>query len=621
MYSSPIETNAVSKPNVRDLITAGRLQSHFQPIVSLRENRIHGHEALVRTPAGCPWPNPDTLFDAARHEGVELELEFECVRRAVLAWAQGERCGKLFINLSAYALLTALAQRNLKRTLDLFAAHGVTPSSVVVELTEHERVRDVRQLVMATAPLRRTGVGIALDDFGDGRSSLRLWAELRPTLVKLDKYFTRDLPNCGDKLQTFRALLQIAETFGTRLVAEGIETLEELHVLRDLGVEFGQGYVLGRPSPDIASSLPPQVAAVLGGADVAVFPQQRRTAHGGITAARLLQETPVLTQTSTHEEAMALFAAHPGVPALAVVDDGGNSLMLVNRQQLTADYMRPFFREIFGRRPVTMHARPAPLLVDVHAGIDELAAILTSGDQRYLNDGFVITEGGRYRGMGTGEQLVRTVTEARIEAARHANPLTFLPGNIPISDHISRLLDSGRRFVACYADLNHFKPFNDIYGYWRGDEVIRLAARVITAHADARRDFIGHVGGDDFIVLFQSDDWVQRCARMCAEFDYLAGQLYDEAARRRGGIDAEDRHGVMHFHPCTTLSMGALEVLPGRIKRPEDVASAAAAAKRGAKQRRKSLWLLDSSSEDGGVCLLRDRPETGINDEVFDIQD
>jgi diguanylate cyclase (GGDEF)-like protein len=582
---------------VRRLIVDGLLQTHFQPIVSLGDGRIHGHEALVRTPPGCPWRSPDELFEAARVEGAALDLEFECVHRAVQAWMQGEHSGKLFINLSAPALVAALPQRNLAQTLEIFTARGLALSSVIVELTEHERVSDVNQLVRAAEILRRQGVGIALDDFGDGRSSLRLWSELRPELVKLDKYFTRGLPDSGDKLQTFRALLQIAETFGSRLVAEGIESLDELHLLRDLGVEFGQGYTLGRPAPQPVVEVPVEVMAVLHARDVAVFPQPRRIGHGAITAAKLLMEAPMLTPASTHDAAMALFAAHPTLPALALIDDAGTPVMLVNRQRLTADYMRPFFREIYGRRPVALNASRAPLLVDLHADIDELAAILASGDQRYLSDGFVLTEGGRYRGMATGEQLVRAVTEARIEAARHANPLTFLPGNIPISDHIMRLLDNGRRFIACYADLNYFKPFNDVYGYWRGDEVIRLAARVISALADARRDFVGHVGGDDFVVLFQSEDWAQRCVRISAEFDYLVRKLYDADAQASGGIEAEDRYGVVRFHPCTTLSIGAVEVTPGLLRCPEDVANAAAAAKRHAKHHGRGLWLLDAADD------------------------
>src|SRR6202022_2619470 len=129
-------------------------------------------------------------------------------------------------------------------------------------------------------------------------------------------------------------------------------------------------------------------------------------------------------------------------------------------------------------------------------------------------DGFVLVDAGRYVGLGTAEQLVRSVTEMRIEAARHANPLTFPPGNIPISEHIARLLSARISFTACYCDLNNFKPYNDQYGYWRGDEMIRLAAGVISGSCDARRDFVGHVGGHDFVVLFQSADWDRRCAQI-----------------------------------------------------------------------------------------------------------
>lgn len=170
-----------------------------------------------------------------------------------------------------------------------------------------------------------------------------------------------------------------------------------------------------------------------------------------------------------------------------------------------------------------------------------------------------------------------------IEAARHANPLTFLPGNIPISEHIERLLTGGGQFVACYADLNDFKPYNDHYGYWRGDEMIRLVARTLVSHCDSRRDFIGHVGGDDFVVLFQSDDWIERCESIVAMFNEKARALFDEEALHRGGIEAEDRHGVTRFFNFTTLSIGAVPVRPGLFHQAEQVASAAATAKHKAK--------------------------------------
>ena len=256
---------------------------------------------------------------------------------------------------------------------------------------------------------------------------------------------------------------------------------------------------------------------------------------------------------------------------------------LLNRQSFVDRYARPYFKELYGRKPCLLFANAAPLLLDRHTGLDAMTAVLTSTDQRYLTEGFIVTEAGRYLGLGTGEQLVRVVTEVRIEAARHANPLTFLPGNIPISEHITRLLAGGSEFVACYADLNDFKPFNDHYGYWRGDEMIRLLARTVVSHCDPRRDFVGHVGGDDFVVLFQSDDWLHRCERIVASFNDKARELFDEQALLAGGIQAEDRHGVRRFFGFTSLSIGAVPVRPWQFTRAEQVASAAAAAKHKAK--------------------------------------
>lgn len=267
-------------------------------------------------------------------------------------------------------------------------------------------------------------------------------------------------------------------------------------------------------------------------------------------------------------------------------------MALIDRSQFIARWAKPFFNDLYGRRSCTLFANTTPLVVDAETGIEALTSVLTSADQRYLREGFIITQGGRYLGLGTGEQLVRSVTEARIEAARHANPLTFLPGNIPISQHIGRLITSGRSFVAAYADLNHFKPFNDEYGYWRGDEMIRLVARVISSHCDSQRDFVGHVGGDDFVVLFQSDDWEQRCEDIVVRFNELARGLFDPEALEAGGIMAEDRHGERRFHPCTTLSIGAVRVAPGSLSRSEDVASAAAAAKRHAKHGQLSIYVM-----------------------------
>ena len=578
--------------SVRDLIDHHLLKVHFQPIADLRDGSVHAHEALVRGPVDSRLAMPDALFAVAHHEGCGFELEVESVKQALRAWSGSRRTGRLFLNFSADSLVRMLRERSIKDVLQIASEQGVAPSMLVIELTEHEQVRDFDALLATCTTLRRHGVTIALDDFGDGRSSLRLWSELKPDIVKIDKYFLKDLARHGDKLQTLRALLQIAETFGSRLVAEGLEGAEELRLARDLGITFGQGWALGRPLPQPVEQLLPLAQSVLASPDIAVFPELKRASNSGFTASRLLITAPSIPPTATHDAVYEKLREPDALHALAVVEDD-KPIALVNRSQFIANYARPYFKELYGNKPCTLFASLSPLTIELHTGIEELTNVLTSGDQRYLTEGFVITEGGRYKGLGTGQQLVRAVTEARIEAARHANPLTFLPGNIPITDHIERLLASGRDFVAGYADLNHFKPYNDQYGYWRGDEMIRLVAGVLGAQCDPRCDFVGHVGGDDFVILFQSTDWQERCHRIVAIFNEKAKELFDAEALAAGGIHAEDRHGDMRFHPCTTLCIGAVPVQPGRFDHAEDVASAAASAKRQAKRDNLSVVVQD----------------------------
>lgn len=563
----------------------------FQPIADLKDGSIHAHEALIRGPQGTPLHSPDALLHAAHSEGVLHELEVFCLFTALQCWGELRQPGRLFLNISANALVRMVQLRGPGCLGKCVRDLGVMPRMVVLEITEHERVSDMTVLADVVKMLQTDGFSFALDDFGDGRSSLRLWSQIKPEVVKIDKYFSRNISSNSDNLKTIQALLQIAEIFGTSLVAEGIEYEDDLRVLRDLGITYGQGYLIGRPSTEVFPAILVQAVEVLQDSRVAVMPEQRQISRLGHLRNLTLIHAPCASLATTNNEVAAIFHGLPELHAVAIVVDE-RPVAIINRQQFMDHFATLYFREIFGKKSCGMYANHSPRLIERNHDIDELIGILTSQDQRYLSDGFIVTENGRYIGLGTGDQLVRSVTEVRLEAARHANPLTFLPGNIPISLHIKRLLDNGSEFVACYLDLNNFKPFNDYYGYWRGDEMIRLLAKLAVAHCDPQRDFVGHVGGDDFLILFQSNDWERHCQLIISEFAHKAQELYDEAALLCGGIQAEDRHGVMRFFPFTTVSIGAVRVGSEAYRDAEEVATQAALAKREAKMSGSGLFIL-----------------------------
>jgi diguanylate cyclase (GGDEF)-like protein len=384
----------------------------------------------------------------------------------------------------------------------------------------------------------------------------------------------------------------LSEVFGTRLIAEGIESGPDLHTIRDLGIELAQGYFIASPEPTPPRAQPECVRELLASSEIAVFPETVKMPLQRNTMRELAVTVQPLTAAATNDQAVQIFV-RSSVHAMAVLDDG-RPIGIVNRRSFMERYAQPYYRELYGKRSCRVMMNDKPFVIESNASIEMLTEMLTGQDQRYLSDGVIVTEHGRYLGLVTGESLVRSLAEIRLEAARYANPLTFLPGNIPISTHIARLLQNGQAFVACYSDLNQFKPFNDQYGYWRGDEMIKLTARTIAAHCDPVRDFLGHVGGDDFVVLFQSADWLERCQNIVAEFNAAAPMLFDEADRVKGGITAEDRQGVPTFFRLTTLSIGAVPADGVRFRRHEDVASAAAVAKREAKHRGLGIYQMET---------------------------
>ncbi len=552
----------------------------FQPVFGLEDGALFGFEGLIRGPADSPLHMPRDLFATADSTNQRIALEMAAARVILRQFAARRLPGSLLLNLSCKALLAYCGRS--ERVIDFIGELGLSAESIIIEITEQERVMDVAALALAVTRFRDAGMSIALDDFGDGHSNLRLWMELRPRIVKIDRYFVKGLAASGDKFEIVRLLMRFAESFGTEVVAEGIEDLVDLMAARDLGVTLAQGFLLGRPERDPARRISPEIQSVIASSKVAVpspgeDPHPRRTLAGD-----LCLPVPAITDRVTADGLAALFQKNPEWHAVAIVE-AGEPVGLINRHTFLDRFARPFTRELYGRQSCRRFSDGEPRVLDRRTPLESMRSTLAGADQRYLRDGLVIADNGRYLGLATGESLVRAVTELRVEAARYANPLTFLPGNIPISQHLDRLLDSGTTFAACYADLNHFKPFNDQYGYWRGDEMILLAARVLQAETDAPEDFLGHIGGDDFFALFQSGDWEARCHRAVAQFNEGARAYFRPEDAALGGFWGEDRSGVRCFFPLTSMSIGAVPVGPGAFAGHEDVAAAAALAKHEAK--------------------------------------
>lgn len=577
---SKATVDAISKKSLRQLLDSKELEAWFQQILDLQSGNIVGYEGLIRGPADGPHHSPARLFGEAERLGLADEVEAAARLSVIRGFAELELPGRLFLNVSP----TNLTQPDLHngKMEELVRGVGLSPEQVVIELTENKPFFDVDGIMTALRHFRDAGFGIAIDDLGAGFSSLRLWSELLPEIVKIDMHFVQGVYRDSVKYNFLRAVQDIATRCGTQIVAEGIETEDDLLAVRKLGIRYGQGYLIARPAKTPVLSIPTRVRALLGAARMQLLPDASPLSRRQVTVAKLLIPIIPVDSSTQNEAIFERFEKYPDQLAIPVVS-GGRPVGLINRHAFRDRFARQYGREIFGRKSCLEFADRHPLIVDKNMIIHNLARTLIDAESRHLSEGFIIAEDGRYVGYSTGQDLVREITQMQIEAARYANPLTLLPGNVPVDEHIERLLHAGMTFVVCHGDLDSFKPFNDTYGYQRGDEMILLTARILAGVCDVASDFIGHVGGDDFIMVMQSIDWETRIQRALHEFDDGAALLFDDVDRIAKGFSSIDRMGNPMQFQLTTLSVGAVIIDPRTLRSHKEVSARAAEAKKQAK--------------------------------------
>lgn len=532
------------------ILAQSGLHSLFQPIVCVSERRIVGYEALTRGPSNSPLHSPVALFAVARQAGRLSELEIACRQNACRHFNEQQLPGKLFLNVSPESLLETSHQPG--RTLQLLQDFGIPPSQVVIELTEQTPTDDFHLLQNALHHYRAMGFSIALDDLGAGYSSLRLWSELRPDYVKIDRHFIDGIHQDALKREFVGSILQIAKASRAQVIAEGIELPEELAVLTEMGVDLVQGYLLCRPQEhpprDARAMLPkPDSASVALNDEVSDL-------------SALLNDQPAVTRDTPTATVLEAFRRQANLNSLAVLDEQGHPCGIVHRHSLSDVLLKPFATDLFARKPISRLMSDNFLAVELSQSLQQVSRLITSRARQRIEEDFIITLNGGYLGLGRVIDVLKLITELKIQQARYANPLTLLPGNVPIQQCLTRVLQQRRESIICYVDIDSFKPFNDIYGYGRGDEVLLCLAQCLNDRVDPSRDFVGHIGGDDFLLVLGPEDWRKRLAQLLDDFQTQCRRFYRSEHLEAGCFIAPNRQGVRQQFPLLSLSIGVVHL-------------------------------------------------------------
>ncbi|ASJ95477.1 bifunctional diguanylate cyclase/phosphodiesterase [Shewanella marisflavi] len=563
----------------------------FQPIFNINSQRLHGFEALSRGPEHSALFSPVPLFQTAAHEGRLSELEEICRRHSIRQFDARELPGKLFINISPKALLEPSHAKGL--TLSLVQELGLSPDQIVIELSEQYPADDIDLLKDCLNHYRSQGFLTAIDDLGTGYSGLRLWSELAPDYVKIDRHFIHQIDQSPVKQEFVRSIIDLCQSLSCKVIAEGIETPAELALLTQLGIVYCQGYLLGRPQTqpiqDLAKIAPLEI-------------KQRQTRYAE-SAESLATRTISVTPEAKLKALSNRFTRSPHLQVVAIIDAQQQPLGVIDRAQLMELFSTPYGRALHENCPVVKVMNDKVLRVAACTPISEVSQRLTA-EHGTVAPHFIVMRDQRLLGIGHTKDLLQQITEQRIKMARHANPLSGLPGNIPIQEELQRLRLQDRAFYLAYFDLCHFKPYNDIYGFCRGDEVIQSLALYLQQMLGDDH-FVGHVGGDDFVVISTSDGFVEQCRNLLNRFNANKQQFYHQADWQRQQMMAEDRQGQLKAHPLISLCVGLLPPEVTRFCDEQGLSAYSAAAKKQAKATITGFSLFTPAPNDAAIAMYR----------------
>ena len=560
----------------------------YQPIVSLQDGSVLGFEALSRVEKPGIFDNIEEMFQCAEESGCIWMLEQVC-RRAILRGVYDQKNvldqyhAKIFINVSPKVLHDEKFRQGFTR--EYTKRYGIDTERIVFEVTERERVEDENSFRQAIGHYKMQNYRIAIDDVGSGYAGLNRICSLSPGYIKLDNELVHDVYKNPIKYAMIKGMVEFSHSSGTLLIAEGIETKKELELLIDLGVQYGQGYYLASPERMLRFDNPQAVSEIL----------EKNTCnhmhnHLGVKKyyiKNLMKTGLTVEKNATVESVLSYMKHHEEAVGICVVEQGRVSGILT-REKLFQKLSGQYGFSLYHKKNIGDLAEKNFLMVDAHTSISSVAKIAMEREMDALYDFIVVKEDDKYAGIVTIQDLLKKAMEIDVDLAKCANPLTGLPGNIVIDQEVKESVESGKQCTIYYFDLDNFKAFNDVYGFEKGDEVIRILADVLKKNAGGN-DFVGHIGGDDFVMICEGYQSLAFSEKIRKEFEAKAHMLYKEEDRIRRCIRTCNRHGILETFPLVSVTIVSASNEQEAFGDYEEVVGMLAGYKKTAKTRKREL--------------------------------
>ncbi len=569
---------------VEQIIEEGLIKPVYQPIVSLENGAVFGYEALSRITQSDLQMNIEELFVTADAINRAWELEALCRTKALQCAAQAKNKKRLFINVNP----NVIYDENFKEgfTREKLSEYGIQPDNVTFEITERVSTLHSSLFFESVSHYKNQNYGIAIDDVGSGFSGLNVIVDVKPSFIKLDMHLIRNIDKDETKLLLCKALKDFCKGAGIKLIAEGIESEEELRQLIKLGVDYGQGYFLGLPK-DSFEEVSKDKAELISlchskhykeSVRSSVYPKVEHLCRRGCT----------YEANERVQHIYEMMAENAAITEFAIIEND-TAIGFMTRADINSFLGGLYGYSLHAKKVIRQLARTDFLSVNCDMTVEQVSRLAMERPAEQLYNPIVVEKQGKYFGMVTVKDLLDTCTKIEIDVAMHSNPLTGLPGNLLIENEIVSRIFGERPYCITYYDLDNFKAYNDAYGFENGDLMLRLVAESLKRHAD-KNEFIGHIGGDDFIVIADYEEGERYCREVIDFFSKNVVSLYREQDVQRGYIISKNRSGITENFPIASISIAGVTSRGKKYTTVDDFSTDVALLKKSSKKHRGNYY-------------------------------
>ncbi len=537
---------------IEKILDNKQIKTVFQPIISLRDGSMLGYEALSRVTGESFINNPDDLFYYANQCNRLWDLELLCRTKSLeTAFLNNNQPlnTKLFVNVNPNIMHDMKFRQGF--TKEYLSQYGITPENIIFEITERNAVNDMNSFKSTVNHYKEQTYKIAIDDAGAGYSGLNLISDIQPHFIKLDMNLIRHINSDSIKFALVKSMIELSHMANIHLIAEGIETIEEMETLINLGVHYGQGYFIQRPMEEMfpISSEVIQILKDINRKKNHTFGNQ----VNGIYIENLTADSSTISPNTRVEQVFEIFKDNPSVLGLCIVKNN-TVLGVISKARFTLKLSGRYGFSLYQKKPITSLMETDFLEVDYQTPVSAVSHIAMSRPADKLYDFIIVTKNSEYLGTVTIKDLLQKTTEIEVVNAKHQNPLTGLPGNVIIEQKINRCISSDEKYSILYLDIDNFKAYNDVYGFENGDMIIKLLSSTIIKNVSTHQ-FIGHIGGDDFVIIMNNLNIEPLCKAIIEDFERDVLNYYTENDIKNGYIITQNRHGQTEKFPLISLSI------------------------------------------------------------------